>query len=122
MPDVVPSGQPPRSWWSRNWKWVVPVGVIAPLLLCGTCAVVVIFGAFNALRSHEVTQHAVARAKTDPEVVALLGQPIDLGRLVSGVISRSGSTEEADLAIPISGPNGSATIEAQATKSADAWN
>jgi hypothetical protein len=26
--------QPPKSWASRNWKWLVPVCVGAPILMC----------------------------------------------------------------------------------------
>lgn len=109
-----------RSWWGRNWKWVVPVGVILPLVLCGTCVGVIVF-AFGAIRNHEVTQEAFSRAKADPEVIALLGEPLEMGRFVSGTLEAGGSGGEADLSIPISGPKGAATIKAVATKNGT-WN
>ena len=35
-PPPPPPQQPPRrSWWSRNWKWALPVGCLLPVLLCG---------------------------------------------------------------------------------------
>jgi len=111
----------PRSWWSRNWKWVVPVGVIVPLLLCGTCIIGLTTVVFGALRSADVTKQAVARAEADPQVVAQLGQPITLGFMVTGSINITGSTGKADLSIPISGPKGKATVSALASRGGGVW-
>jgi hypothetical protein len=113
-----------ESWWSRNWKWLVPTG-------CGGCLLVVVllalFGAsivaivFGALKSSDVAQTAIARAKANPEVISALGTPIDTGMFVSGNINVSGGSGQADLSIPISGPKGAGTIYAVAVKTGGAW-
>src|SRR4030095_2333626 len=54
--------------------------------------------------------------------VAALGTPIKEGLVPSGKTNVEGSSGEADLAIPISGPKGKATIYAVATKSGGEWN
>jgi hypothetical protein len=60
-------------------------------------------------------------AKTDPYVQEALGSPIEEGLLVMGNINVSGSSGHADLAIPVSGPQGSGTVYVVASKSAGRW-
>ncbi|MEX0701876.1 MAG: cytochrome c oxidase assembly factor 1 family protein [Planctomycetales bacterium] len=114
--------QPPqRNWWSRNWKWVVPVGCLTPVVVCGGGIALLVFGVFGAIKSSDVYTEAIARAKANEEVQAALGEPIEEGFLVSGNINVSDATGNADLAIPISGPKGNGTIHAVATKVAGKW-
>jgi hypothetical protein len=114
----VPRG---RNWFERNWKWLVPVGCL-PIILTIVAAVALIVGlVFGMIRSSDVCQEAVARAKSNPAVIAALGQPIEEGFLVTGSIHTENSSGEADLSIPISGPKGSAKIYAEARKSAEKW-
>jgi hypothetical protein len=112
---------PRRSWWSRNWKWVVPVGCLAPVVVCcggGTLLFVFVSG---ALKSSEPYQEALERAKTNDGVKAQLGEPIEAGFFVSGSVEISGPSGKADLSIPVSGPKGAGTVYVTATKSAGKW-
>ena len=113
---------PPPSWWSRNWKWFVPVlGVVVV-----SFGVMFIGGIFLAvttsMKSTDAYREAVERATQNEAVQAALGTPITPGFLVSGSFNVSGSSGRANLAIPISGPQGKATIHAVATRSAGEWN
>jgi len=117
------AAQPPRKgWWGRHWMWVVLVGCLAPIVLCGGCFATIFFGVFGAIKSSDVYQEALAKARASDEVQAALGQPIEAGFFVTGSIEVSGATGNADLAIPISGPNGSATVYAVANRSAGRWS
>jgi hypothetical protein len=115
--------QPPGpTWWGRNWKWVVPVGCLTPVVVCcGGIGLLVTF-VFGALKSSEVYGDALSRARASEEVKTLLGEPIEAGFLVSGKVEVRDSTGTADLSIPVTGPKGSATIHAVATKTAGRWN
>ena len=55
-------------------------------------------------------------------MIEAIGLPITEGLLVSGNTSVNGASGEANLSIPISGPNGKATIYVAATKSLGQWN
>ncbi len=66
-------------------------------------------GGFGAIKSSDVYTQALERAKSSEEVQAALGTPVEDGWFVSGSINISGSSGDADFAIPLSGPNGSAT-------------
>lgn len=113
--------QQERSWWSRNWKWFVPVGCLGAILLIGASIALIWYFVLGMMKSSDVYRHAVARAKVHPSVQMSLGTPIDGGMLVTGDISISGPSGQADLAIPISGPNGKATIYVVAFRSGGQW-
>ncbi len=111
----------PRGWWGRNWKWVVPVVVLTPVLFCGGLLTLVFSVGFSALKNEWFYAQAVARTQANAEVTAILGTPIDAGFPV-GSINRSGRSGHADLSIPISGPDGKGTIYVVAEKSDGQWS
>lgn len=111
----------PPSWWGRNWKWVLPVGCLTPVLLCGGFIAAILAIVFGALKSSDAYTEALARAQKDRRVQAALGEPIEAGFFVSGNISLNNDRGHADLRIPISGPNGNATIYVVANKAAGKW-
>ena len=43
-----------RSWWNRNWKWVVPAGCLTPILVCGGFITLVFVFVFGAIKSSDV--------------------------------------------------------------------
>src|SRR5437016_5052672 len=99
--------QPPRGgWWSRNWKWFVPTGCFTFILLVVILVVCIVFFVFSVLKSSDAYKTALDRAKNDQRVVAALGTPIRDGMVPSGNTKVNGSSGEANLAIPISGPKG----------------
>src|SRR4029078_11934 len=95
---------PLRGWWSRNWKWFVPVLGVGMLAICGGCLVGLVGVVFGAIKSSDIYQRSVARAKAAPQVIAALGQPVDDGWMVSGSIQINGSSGTANLHVPLSGP------------------
>ena len=104
-PESVSARDPPR------FRLMMAVAFVAVI-------VIVVFG---AMKSSDAYKLAVARAKADPRVTAALGTPISEGMFLSGNTNVNGATGEANLAIPISGPKGKATIYAVATKSGGKW-
>jgi cytochrome oxidase complex assembly protein 1 len=116
-----PMGQPPRGWWSRNWKWFVPLGCLGLIALCAIFIAGIIGVVFGAMKSSDVYRGALQRAKNSPEVQAALGTPIEEGWFMSGHINMQNNTGDADINIPISGPKGKGTIHAVAKKEASSW-
>ncbi|HEV8486035.1 MAG TPA: cytochrome c oxidase assembly factor Coa1 family protein [Blastocatellia bacterium] len=110
-----------RGWWSRNWKWFVPVGCLSILAAVAVVIVLIVTLVFGALKSSDVYKQAMAKATANPTVISEIGQPIESGWMVSGSISVTGSSGEADISIPISGPKKSGTLYAVARKSAGEW-
>ena len=60
-------------------------------------------------------------ATSDPEVVRALWQPIEAGWMATGSINVTGPSGEANLAIPLKGTEGQATLYVVAGKSAGRW-
>jgi len=109
------------NWWQRNWKWFVPVGCLGTLVLIAAFVALIATLVFGVIKSSAVYKDALATARSNPAVVQALGTPIKEGIFVMGSINISGTSGNADLAIPISGPNGKGTIYARATRSESKW-
>ncbi len=113
---------PRPGWWSRNWKWFVPVGCLSFIAVIAVFVACIIVFVFSVMKSTDVYKTALHRAKANPEVIAALGTPIKDGLFVSGNTHADGASGEANLSIPISGPKGSGTIYVVAAKVAGRWN
>lgn len=114
----------PRSWWSRNWKWVVPAGCLVVIL--GAAALLgllgLIFGAVVAgIRSTDVYEEALDRVRASPEAVEALGEPIEERWWVSGNIEVNGPSGHADFAVPLEGAKAGGTLYVVASKRAGRW-
>ena len=112
---------PPATWWSRNWKWCVPVMAALLLGLFAAFVLGILALVFGAMKSSGPYQHAMARAQADPAVTAALGTPIQAGWLVQGNFSSNGPDGEANLSIPLDGPKADGTLFVVAKKHAGEW-
>ena len=110
------------NWWTRNWKWFVPTGCFSLLVVFVVFVSSIALIVFSAMKSTDVYKEALARAKANSAVIDALGSPVTEGFLVSGNTNVNGASGEANLSIPISGPNGKGTIYAVASKSLGRWS
>ena len=110
-----------KSWWGRNWKWFVPVGCLGSLALFAAFIVLMMCLVFGLMKSSDAYKDALEKAKAHPSVQKAIGTPIEEGMFVTGNINISGSSGQADLSIPISGPDGEATIYVVAAKLVGQW-
>lgn len=95
--------------WKRNLAIFVGLGCIVLVTVLGI------------LGNSEVCKIAFASAQANPIVRERLGEPVRRGFFTSGSIQISGSTGNANLAIPISGPRGKAIVLAVARKVRGLW-
>jgi len=110
-----------RSWFGRNWKWLLPVGCLLPFVAVGGCVAVLVVGVFGALKASDAYNLSLAAVRADEQVKAALGDPIEPSFLVSGNIHVSTEGSDADVHYDISGPNGRGTVHAVAIKEAGSW-
>ncbi|KAA1245258.1 cytochrome c oxidase assembly factor Coa1 family protein [Aquimarina sp. RZ0] len=111
-----------KSWFSRNWPWVVPVGgcltlTIIFIIFMGS----VIFGVSKAFTAATPYQEGLAKAQEDEYIIRVLGEPIETNGIMSGSLKFENSTGYADISIPIKGPEGEAQIYVVGTKENDIW-
>ncbi len=114
-----------EGWWSRNKGWALPTcgcgGCLGVILLFVLLFLGVFGTIFGSLRSSEPVKEAISRAEVHPVVVEHLGTPIEAGWFMNGSISLAGDSGYADIAVPLSGPGGSAQIHVVAKKEAGRW-
>ncbi|HWX56844.1 MAG TPA: cytochrome c oxidase assembly factor Coa1 family protein [Verrucomicrobiae bacterium] len=113
---------PKKGWFSRNWKWFVPLVVLTPILLIGLFAGVVLTFVFGLLKSSEPYKHGVEVVMRDPRAQQALGPPVKIGRLVSGNVNTTLDSGEADLGIPVYGSAHEGKVYVIAKKSAGVWH
>jgi hypothetical protein len=118
---ALPPPMPPTNWFGRNWKWVVPVGCLLPILCIVGFALAVFYFVVGVMKESDAYKMALARAQTNPALIQAIGSPISQTGIVSGNTNVNGPTGDANLSIPLSGPKGKATLYVEAKKSADVW-
>lgn len=91
------------------------------LLLAGGFIFLIVSIPFAAMKSSDAYKTALARAKADPRVVSALGSPIKDGFFAMGKTNVSGTSGQADMTVPISGPKGKGTLYFVASKFAGEW-
>lgn len=121
-PTITPAAVPPRNWWQRNWKWVIPVGCGSMIALLALFIASILFFVFSVIRSTDVFRDAIERAKANPEVRAELGEPVHEGWWVNGNVETSGPSGTADISIPLKGSRKNGIVYAVAHKSAGRWS
>jgi hypothetical protein len=122
VPAPIPQVVPQPTWYSRNWKWFLPTVILGPLLLLALVVGGLMTFVFGLMKSSEPYQYAVAVAQKDPQVLRELGGPVEPGWFTTGNINVSGSSGEADIAIPLNGKLRRGELFVVAKKLAGVWS
>ena len=101
----------------RGAAFIVPT----VLLLVGGLVFGILWIVATAMKSSDVYEEAVARARSNVEVRARLGEPIEDGVIPDGSIRVLGDTGLAKLDVNLSGPKGQATMRVVAHKVDGEW-
>lgn len=99
-----------KSWWDRNWKWLVPTGCLSIVLLFVLFIVGIFFGVTSMMTDSDVYKEVMTEVQHNKVVTEKLGKPIEEDGMTSGNISLSNNTGNCDLQIPIKGSKGKGTI------------
>jgi len=106
---------------SKPWlRWVV-LGCSGLILVGALATWAFVSLVMGGVKKSAAFQGALDKAVAHPAVVAALGEPIEPGFWVSGSVSVEGPSGRAALAVPLSGPRGTATLYVEATKRAGRW-
>lgn len=112
-----------RSWFSRNWPWIIPVGgclTVIVLIVLGIGAA--IFGVTKVISGSQPYEYAIEQATTNPDVNALLGSPVETNGIMQGNISvKSGGSGQVDIRIPLKGSIGEGSVAIVGEKIEGEW-
>ncbi|MFT3870183.1 MAG: cytochrome c oxidase assembly factor Coa1 family protein [Nibricoccus sp.] len=118
-PQSLPLKQ--STWLQRNWKWFVPTACLAGVIVFLGAIALFMALIFGFMKKSDAYSGALVRVKESPAVIDQLGTPISAGWFVTGNIHVSGSSGQAELAIPVSGPKAKATVYVEAQKRLGQW-
>ncbi|MEG2806122.1 cytochrome c oxidase assembly factor Coa1 family protein [Stenotrophomonas sp.] len=111
------------GWWSRHWRWAVPLVV----LLTGAAAVATVWFVLvqwsHWIRASEPYQEAMRRARCNVELAATLGEPIrDDGLPMGGVKASSDGSGLSQVAVTLNGPQGEGRLYLHAERTDGQWD
>ncbi|WP_233861111.1 cytochrome c oxidase assembly factor Coa1 family protein [Tenacibaculum piscium] len=118
--------QEQKSWFARNWGWVVPVGGCG----CGCLGLVLfaflgigatIFSVFDTITNATPVTYAVEQASINKKVINLLGEPIEEVGIPSGNISLENENGEVDFSIAIKGSKEAGTLVVRGMRFNGEW-
>ena len=112
-----------KSWFGRNWPWVLPVGGCLTIILLFVFGVgAIFFGVSKAITSSAPYEYAVEQASNHPEVIAALGENIETNGIMQGNISLENSDGgRVDISIPIKGSKGKGSVVVKGEKTEGTW-
>ena len=105
----------------QKWVWIVLGLVGAAVIGVIVFALAIVFVVFGTIKSSDAYQQALARTTSSAAVKTALGEPVEAGWYVLGNIQVNDDSGRADIRFPVSGPKGSGTVEAVATKRSGVW-
>jgi cytochrome oxidase complex assembly protein 1 len=122
--ETSPEGNmaPRGGWFSRNWKWAVPVGCLGIIASCICVGGIAGFMGFNALKNNAAYLQALGVAMADDEVQATLGTPIKTGVFPEqSAVNYNNGQQTAKFAMPLKGSKVEGVLRVEAVKTGDSW-
>ena len=101
-------------------KWV-GLGCVGLFVVVGLAVWGFVNLIMGSLKQSDAYKEALSKVQSSPAAIAALGEPIEAGFFLSGSVEVSGPSGEAELAIPVEGPQGEGTLYLEATKRAGRW-
>ncbi len=111
-----------KSWFRRNWLWVVPAGGCLTIILLFIFGIgAAIFGVTKLFTESAPYTYALEQASNDERVIQFLGNSIESDGIMQGNISLSNNNGHADITIPIKGTKGSGSVTIIGEKEDGTW-
>src|SRR5438046_10639586 len=97
-PTPLPAPMPRPKWFGRNWKWVVRLGCLLPVLLVGGCGLLAFLFATGIMRQSDACKITLARGQANPAVIEARGSPVSESGAGSGNSDVMGPTGGGQMA------------------------
>lgn len=110
-----------KSWFARNWGWVLGGGCFVLILIVALGIGSLIFGVSKMFTSSTPYKYAMEQATSNQDLKDLIGSPIETDGIMQGNINLSGDDGAADFKILIKGSKGKGRIVVIATKDYGKW-
>jgi hypothetical protein len=116
-----------KSWWKKNWKWVVSVGGVFLFLITFSISTGLLGISADIAQAYSDTQlydKALDQVKSDERVIELLGeiQPIDKLAILEGSVEYSNDNKTVKSSIRLVGTKGRAALDIIADRLDNKWH
>ncbi|WAC00852.1 cytochrome c oxidase assembly factor Coa1 family protein [Lacinutrix neustonica] len=111
-----------RSWFSRNWGWVLGGGCLTLIVIVVVIVGALVYKVSDAIAGSEPYTHAFSLATENEKVISFLGEPIETNGMGSTSYKHVNGSSTADLRIPIKGPKDEGVIVVSAEKINNEWS
>ena len=111
-----------RGWLEHNPRRKIPLGCVTLIFRMGVFATILLTVVIPSFRNSDAYKQALAKAAGNSQVREQMGEPVKPSWFLSGQLQGNGSTGNANLSIPLSGPKARrGSIRAVAYRSAGVW-
>ena len=114
--------QKQKSWFGRNWPWIIPVGGCLTVILLFVFGIgAIFFGVSKVMKNSAPFEHAIQLAENNPEVVRYLGNNIETYGIFSGNVSLNNDDIDVDVKTSIKGTKGKGSLLIKGEKLDGEW-
>ena len=116
-----------KSWWERNWKWVISVMIVVFIglgLISNSKVGESVTDITRAYSDASIYENALDLAQKNEQIKKLLGElkPIDNMAIIEGSVIYSNSNNSVDMSLRIKGSKGKGKIDISADRNELEWN
>lgn len=111
-----------RSWLSRNWPWVLPIGGCLTVILIIVISIgILFFGLFKTINDSAPVKYTIERVEKNDEARQILGYNIEIYGMFNGNLSLNDDGGRVDISIPIKGDKGYGKLIVKGEKYDGEW-
>ena len=114
-----------KSWFSKNWPWVLPLGCCSGCLVMFVVFVlgsgVALFNVMDEVIEMSPVEEIVTKAENNPKVITLIGENIEASGFPNGNIAMQNGDGDVDFSIDVRGSKGEGTLYATGIRANEKW-
>src|SRR3989304_6212822 len=124
LPPPIPThGPKPAGWWSRHWRWAMPVAVLRGRAGAGGPVAWSVLRWSEAARESPPMREAMRRAGCSIELVEAFGEPLRTESMPLGSMQTPlNGQRDVGLTVALEGPRAHGRLFVKGTRSDDVWD
>lgn len=124
LPPPIPSHcTRPAGWWSRHWRWAMPLTVVMVLGVAGGIVAWSVLRWSEAARESPPMREALRRAGCSVELVEAFGEPLRTGSMPLGSMQTAiDGQRDVGLTVALEGSRAHGRLFVQGSRRDDVWD
>ena len=115
-----------KSWWNKNWKWIIPVFGIFLFSIFTISTTGIGENTFDVIKAYadpDLVETALNKAQENEEVKELLGtlEQVDKMAKLEGSVKYSNNDTSVDISVRVKGSKGNGRMRILAERSGGTW-